>query len=113
MREDRPGFAFGYGLAGLLAAGAAYYAFGAGLFSGPPWRGLLTSIAIGGGSAFLLIGLERLIWGSKPGGGSKRPVKLKGDWACPSCGAAYVATATDCSDCHVPLVRRDDARSAE
>jgi hypothetical protein len=102
--EPRRGFAFGFGLAGLLAAGLAYFAFEEGLFSGPAWRSTLAAIVIGGGSALLLLTLERAFFKKRRHGGSTRPVKIKGAWGCPQCGAAYVAEASECSDCHVPLV---------
>jgi len=100
----RSGLSFGFGLAGLLAAGLAYYAADYGLFSGPAWRSAAVAIAIGGGSAFLLLAVDRAFrarWKPRPG----KPVKVRGPWACPQCGAAYVPEATECSDCHVPLVR--------
>jgi hypothetical protein len=94
---------FGYGLAGLAAATCTYFAFDFGLFKGPVWRGAAVAMAIGIASAGLMLVLDRAI-----GAGVSRrgPVRPKGDWACPNCGAAYVRQATTCSDCHVPLVER-------
>lgn len=115
MRDKgaRTGLSFGFGLAGLMAAGLAYWAAEYGLFSGPAWRSVLVAIAIGGGSAFVMLGADRLIQASrepKP----DRPIKMRGPWGCPQCGAAYVAAATECSDCHVPLTgdrsRADEAK---
>ena len=102
----RSGLSFGFGLAGLLAAGLAYYAADYGLFSGPAWRSAAVAIAIGGGSAFVLLAIDRALSARRaprPG----KPAKPRGPWACPQCGAAYVPEATECSDCHVPLVRAE------
>jgi hypothetical protein len=99
----RAGLSFGFGLAGLLAAGLAYWAADLGLFSGPAWRSAAVAIAIGAGSAFVMLGADRLLLqrrAPRPG----KAVKPKGPWACPRCGAAYVPEAVECSDCHVPLV---------
>jgi hypothetical protein len=101
--EPRRGLGFGFGLAGLLAAGLSYLAFNEGLFDGPVWRNTLAAVLIGGGAAALLLSVERLLFrrrGARPG----KTVKIKGTWGCPQCGAAYVPEATECSDCHVPLV---------
>jgi hypothetical protein len=102
--EPRRGFAFGFGLAGLLAAGLAYFAFNEGFFSGPAWRSTLLALVIGGGSALLLLSLERALFKGRNHDGAAKPVKIKGAWGCPKCGAAYVSEASECSDCHVPLV---------
>ena len=99
----RAGLSFGFGLAGLLAAGLAFWAADLGLFSGPAWRSALVAIVIGGGSAFLLLAADRAILAlrrPRPG----KAVKLRGPWACPECGAAYRPEAVECSDCHVPLI---------
>jgi len=101
--EPRRGFAFGFGLAGLLAAGLSYFAFNEGFFEGPAWRNALAAILIGGGSAALMISLERAFF-RRPLRTSDEPAKIKGAWGCPRCGAAYVPEAVECSDCHVPLV---------
>ena len=100
---ERRGLSFGIGVSGLLSALAAYFAFDFGLLKGPMWRNLLVVVLIGGGAGLLAIGLDRALRrddSDRPGG----PVKLKGPWACPTCGAAYVPEAKECSDCHVPLV---------
>ena len=103
MSEDaRPSFGVGFGLSGLLAAGLAYLAFDWGLASGPPWLAALAAIAIGATSAAVMLAVDRAI--RRPPSARGRPVKLRGPWACPECGAAYVPDATECSDCHVPLV---------
>lgn len=99
----RAGLSFGFGLAGLLAAVTTYYAFDFGWFDGPKWRNALVAIAIGGGSAFLMLGLDRLVR-SRRAAGPRRRRKPRGSWYCPECGAAYVPEAEQCSDCHVPLV---------
>lgn len=99
----RPGFRLGFGLSGLLSAALAYFAFDFGLFSGPLWRGSLVAIGIGVFSGGVMLWLDRRI--QQPH--TKRrngAVKLKGPWACPNCGEAYVPEATVCSDCNVPLV---------
>jgi hypothetical protein len=98
----RAGIGFGFGLAGLLAAALAYYAADYGLFSGPAWRSTLVAVLIGGSSALVLLAADRAVRAlrtPKPG----RTARPKGPWACPQCGAAYVPTAVECSDCHVPL----------
>jgi hypothetical protein len=102
--EPRRGLSFGFGLAGLLSAGLAYFAFEEGLFAGPAWRNTVLAIAIGGGSAAVLLSIERMLSRKRRPDGSAKPVKMKGPWGCPRCGAAYVPEATECSDCHVPLV---------
>ena len=100
----RSGLSFGFGLAGLLAAGLAYYAADHGLFSGPAWRSAAVAIAIGAGSAFVLLAVDRA-FRARRAPRTGKAVKLRGPWACPQCGAAYVPEATECSDCHVPLVK--------
>lgn len=108
MNDDqttpRRGFAFGFGLSGLLSAALAYYAFDAHLFDGPAWRSALLAAAIGGGSAALLLGAEKLLHGVARVGRRGRAPKIRGEWGCPQCGAGYVPEAVECSDCHVPLV---------
>ena len=102
-QSARAGLSFGFGLAGLLAAGLAYWAADAGVFSGPAWRSALVAIAIGGGSAFVLLAADRALHAiRRPRTG--KAVRLRGPWACPECGAAYRREAVECSDCHVPLV---------
>jgi len=98
----RRGFSLGFGVAGLLAAGVAYFAFDFGLFRGPAWRGALVAFVIGIGAAGLALLLDRSV-GAKSA--AIRRSKPRGPWACPECGAAYVPEATMCSDCHVPLVK--------
>ena len=100
----RAGLSFGFGLAGLLAAGLAYYAARYGAFSGPAWRSTLVAMAIGGVSAGVMLALDRALRSSRTAKPGRKPVKMKGTWACPNCGAAYVSEAVECSDCHVPLV---------
>ena len=100
---DRKGLSFGIGVAGILSALAAYSAFELGLLNGPRWRGALVVVVIGGASGLLAIVLDRSLRRDRPERPG-RPVKLKGPWACPKCGAAYVPEARECSDCHVPLV---------
>jgi len=102
----RGGLRFGYGLAGLLAAAATYFAFDFGLFRGPAWRGAAVAIIIGIGSAGLMLVLDRTMGRVTTRRGAVKP---KGDWACPRCGAAYVRQATVCSDCHVPLAETNAA----
>ena len=105
VREE-PRFRFGFALTGLLSAALAYFAFGAGLFSGPGWLGFLTAAGIGVASAASMLTLEKAVlraWGARrPETGSVRITG--GDWGCPRCGSAYVREATVCSDCEVPLV---------
>ena len=104
---ESPGLRFGFGLAGLLAAGLTYFAFDFGLFSGSRWSGATLAVLIGVVSAGVMLALDRAL--SRPSAPDpKRPVKLKGPWACPRCGAAYRPDVTTCSDCHVPLVRAAD-----
>jgi hypothetical protein len=98
--DTRRGLSFGFGLSGLCAAGLAYLAFEA----GGVWQSPVIAVLIGGGSAALLLWVERLLRRGSPAG-ERRPAKIKGEWGCPSCGAAYVPEVTVCSDCHVPLVR--------
>ena len=105
--SERRGLSVGFAIAGLLSAAGAYYAADAGLFSGPAWRSFLVACAVGGGSALLLVGIERAAGALRRGARGDRPVRLEGDWACPRCGSAYVPEATECSDCRVPLVRRE------
>ena len=101
--NQRPGFGLGFGLTGLLSAAAAYVAYDYGAFSGPPWRAALAAIVIGTASAVLMVNLDK--WLRRPRKpGPEGNVRLKGPWACPRCGAAYVPEATHCSDCEVPLV---------
>lgn len=95
----RRGLGFGFAVAGLLSAAMAYFAFDLGLMRGPAWRPALIAIAIGAVSAGLVTSIDRIFRRER----QARPVKLKGPWACPQCGAAYVAEATMCSDCGVPL----------
>ena len=102
--DTRRGFSFGFGLSALLAAGLAYLAFDAGGVLQSP----LVAILIGGGSAVLLLWIERLLLRRRPSTVERRPAMIKGKWGCPSCGAAYVPEATVCSDCHVPLVRANN-----
>ena len=100
---ERKGLSFGIGVSGILSALAAYFAFDFGLLNGPMWRNVLFVVLIGGGAGLLAITLDRALrrnTSDRPG----RPVKLKGPWACPKCGAAYVPEARECSDCHVALV---------
>jgi hypothetical protein len=104
---ERTGLRFGFGIAGLLSAALAYFAFDFGLFRGPAWRGSVVAILIGLVSAGLLLAVDRMM--SPPRGAPRKrgPVKIKGPWGCPECGAAYRSDVTTCSDCHVPLVRRE------
>jgi hypothetical protein len=95
-------FSFGFGISGLLAAGVAYLTFDAGGI----WQNPIVAVLIGVASAGLLLWAERLVFGRGPG--TPRTRKIKGDWGCPRCGAAYVPEATVCSDCRVPLVRAGD-----
>ena len=106
----RPGFSFGFGLAGLLAAGLTYFSFDVGLFKGPVWLNVLMTALIGGGSAALMLSIERAIFRRRRSPGTaSRPAKIKGEWGCPRCGAAYVPEAVTCSDCGVPLVSAREA----
>jgi len=102
----RSGLGFGFGLAGLLSAGLAYYAANEGVFSGPAWRSILVAVLIGGGSAVLMLSADRALRASRTARPGKVAV-LRGPWGCPQCGAAYVPEAVECSDCHIPLVRKD------
>lgn len=95
----RRGLGVGFAVAGLLSAGLSYFAFDFGLMAGPIWRPALIAIAIGAFSAGAVTAVDRMIRREK----TARPVRLKGPWACPACGAAYVAEATMCSDCKLPL----------
>ena len=99
----RAGLSFGIGVAGIFSALAMYYAFDLGLMNGPAWRNALVVMAIGLLGGTLAVGLDRWMRSERPERAG-RPVKLKGPWACPKCGAAYVPEARECSDCHVPLV---------
>lgn len=103
----RAGLSFGFGLAGLLSAGLAYVAASYGIFSGPAWRSTAVAVAIGGVSAVVLLVADRTIRATRSPK-LDRVVPMKGPWGCPQCGAAYVPDATECSDCHVPLVHRTD-----
>ncbi len=107
-REEgaRAGLSFGFGLAGLLSAGLAYYAANRGVFSGPAWRSTLVAVLIGTCSAGVMLAADRgirALRSPRPGG----KVRMKGSWGCPQCGAAYVRDAKECSDCHIPLVASD------
>ncbi|MBK6314477.1 MAG: hypothetical protein IPF53_09215 [Blastocatellia bacterium] len=105
----RRGLGLGFAVAGLLSAALSYFAFDFGLMSGPTWRPALVAVAIGAVSAGTVTAVDRVIRRER----RKGPVKLKGPWACPSCGSAYVAEATMCSDCGVPLAGdRSKAESA-
>lgn len=97
--SPRRGLGFGFAVAGLLSAGLSYFAFDLGLMSGPTWRPALIAVAIGAFSAGTITAIDRAFRRER----ATRPVKLKGPWACPACGSAYVAEATMCSDCGVPL----------
>ena len=99
---ERRGLSFGIGVAGILSALAAYFAFDAGLLAGPRWRNVLVIVVIGGATGLLAVVLDRELRRARPDR-PDRAVKLKGPWACPKCGAAYVPEARECSDCHVPL----------
>lgn len=105
----RRGLGIGFAVAGLLSAGLSYLAFDLGLMGGPVWRPALIAIAIGAFCAGLVTAIDRWVRRERSTG----PVRLKGPWACSSCGAAYVAEATMCSDCGVPLTGdRSKAESA-
>jgi len=99
MAEKPRGLGIGLLVAGVAAAGLSYLAFDLGLMHGPSWRSALIAIGIGALSASTVTAVTRMFRRNRPTG----PVKLKGPWGCPKCGAAYVAEATSCSDCHVPL----------
>jgi len=103
------GLGAGFAIAGLLSAALAYFAFDLGLMSGPSWRPVLVAFGIGALSAGLVTAIDRKMRREK----QPRIVKPKGPWACPKCGSAYVAEATSCSDCGVPLAGdRSKAESA-
>lgn len=105
----RRGLGFGFAVAGLLAAGLSYLAFDLGLMGGPAWRPALIAVAIGAFSAGTITAIDRLLLRER----EAKPIRLKGPWACPQCGSAYVAEATMCSDCGVPLAGdRSKAESA-
>lgn len=109
MSDDgKTGLRFGFGLAGLLSAALAFLAFEFRLFDGPQWRGALLAVSIGVVSAVVMLALDRAM-GRKRRAPVDRPAKIKGPWGCPRCGAAYRPSVKECSDCHVPLVRRQEA----
>jgi hypothetical protein len=102
----RAGLGLGFGLAGLLAATLTYFAFDFGLFDGSKWSGATLAVAIGAGSAVVMLALDRALRRASGPKEGKR-AKIRGPWGCPRCGAAYRPEARECSDCHVPLVEAE------
>lgn len=95
----RRGLGPGFAVAGLLSAALSYFAFDLGIMSGPTWKPVVVAVAIGAFSAGLVTAIDRMLRRER----QARTVVAKGPWACPKCGSAYVAEATTCSDCGVPL----------